>query len=802
MRWLLNPLVSPEECVNKTLLVIAMALASQAVLAQTSGVVRDAQGQPIPGAVVEVVGSNLSISANEQGEFVLPSLSSKPVELHVKAPQFMHKTFHLDAEDQSLELVLNRTVMDVINVIGLPWHASNMESAQPVNVLSGEKLRDRQAATLGDTLKYEVGVHSSYYGPVSSSPIIRGLEGPRVLITQNGLDAGDASRVGPDHAVAAEATTARQIEILRGPATLFYGSGAIGGVVNVVDDRVPQSTDTIGEWRVQHDDVANDKLASGSVTTGVGNIAVHVDGFWRESDNYKIPGAAEVDHDDHDEEHDHADEGSQRLDNSATEAKGLNLGASYLLDSGFIGLSVGRLERTYGIPGHSHAGEHDGEDEEVFADLEQDRVQLLSELTLDNEFFSAMNTRLGYTEYSHSEIEGGAAITTFNNRTREARVDLFHHPLADWRGAFSVHYKHSDFEAIGEEAFTPPSNTSTFALALMEERHFGDVLIQLGARVEQVKITADNLMVNLGHHEDHDHDEHAEELSVFSVEHTSNPFSASAGAVWDFTPGYNLGLSLTHAQRTPSAAELLSFGPHIGSGMFEVGALLTVHQEDENEFHFDLARIDVELEKSNNLDISLRKVDGDFGFIVNAFYNAIDNYYYLAETGLTQESGHDHEGEDEHDHGSELPVFVYQASDANLYGFEGQFIWQLSDPLKITLTTDYTRARLDSGGDLPRIPPMRVGGIVNYERGDYSIEFSALHHFKQNKIAPMETTTDGYTLLDLQFNYHLDKIIPGVTFYVQGKNLTNEYARVHSSFLKDKAPLPARSIAVGFSGRF
>src|SRR5690606_37112078 len=266
-------------------------------LAQTSGVVRDAQGRAISGAVIEVVGSNLSISANENGEFVLPQLSSKHIELHVKAPHYMHRTFDLDADDPSLELVLNRTVMDVINVIGLPWHASNMESAQPVNVLSGEQLRDRQAATLGDTLKYEVGVHSSYYGPVSSSPIIRGLEGPRVLITQNGLDAGDASRVGPDHAVAAEATTARQIEILRGPATLFYGSGAIGGVVNVVDDRVPQSTDTMGEWRVQHDDVANDKLASGSITTGAGNIAVHLDGFWRESDNYKIPGAAEVEHD-------------------------------------------------------------------------------------------------------------------------------------------------------------------------------------------------------------------------------------------------------------------------------------------------------------------------------------------------------------------------------------------------------------------------------------------------------------------------------------------------------------------------
>src|SRR5690606_11030008 len=175
------------------------------------------------------------------------------------------------------ELILNPTVMEVISVIGLPWHASNMESAQPVNVLSGERLRDRQAVTLGDTLNFEVGVHSSYYGPVASSPIIRGLEGPRVLVTQNGLDVGDASRVGPDHAVATEASTARQIEILRGPATLFYGNGAIGGMVNIVDDRVPQSNDTEGEWRLQSSSVASDHLASGSITTGAGDIAVHAD---------------------------------------------------------------------------------------------------------------------------------------------------------------------------------------------------------------------------------------------------------------------------------------------------------------------------------------------------------------------------------------------------------------------------------------------------------------------------------------------------------------------------------------------
>jgi iron complex outermembrane receptor protein len=787
-------MLNTKKKMRKSLLCLAIVTTSHAALAQVQGVVRDEQGQPISNATLDVVGSNLQIHTNTRGEFSLSVQTGKEVELHVKAPTFMHKTFHLAQGDKPAELVLSSTAMEVVNVIGLPWHASNMESAQPVTVLGGEQLRDRQASTLGETLKNEVGVHSSYYGPVASSPIIRGLEGPRVLITQNGLDAGDASRVGPDHAVATEASTARQIEILRGPATLFYGSGAIGGVVNIVDDRVPQGTDTYGEWRLEHDSVANGKLVSASGNTGVGNVGLHVDGFWREADDYKIPGAAEADHDEGHAEH--SDNG--RLANSASEAKGFNLGTSAILDSGFVGVSYGHLERQYGIPGHGHAGET----VDVYADLKQDRVQLLSELSLDDEWFSALNTRFGFTDYEHSEIENGAVGTTFNNESQEARLDLFHHPIADWRGALSLHYKHTDFSAIGEEAFTPPSTTSTIALALMEERHFGDVLVQLGARIEQVKISADNMQVDLNehHHEDGEHER--EYLNVYSIDQESTPFSASAGLVWDFTPGYNIAFSYTHAERSPSAAELFSFGPHIGSGLYEVGALLQVVEDEPGEFHFDLARADIKQETSNNIDLSLRKFEGDFGFILNAFYNNIDNYYYLADTGMTRESKHDHaeeHGEGEHGHSDELPVFIYQARDANLYGFEGEIIWQLAAPFKLSLTNDYIRAQLDEGGDLPRIPPLRVGARGEYEIGNWRAELSGQHYFEQDQTAAFETSTDGYTLIDAQVSYQLSE---DLKIYLKGHNLTDEYARVHASFLKDKAPLPARSFALGISGNF
>ncbi|WP_245573306.1 TonB-dependent receptor [Marinimicrobium agarilyticum] len=686
----------------------------------------------------------------------------------------------------------NPAKLEVIEVVALPWHASTLESAQPVSVLDGEALARRQSSTLGETLSKEVGVHTNYFGPVASSPIIRGLSGPRVLITQNGLDAGDASRVGPDHLVTTEASTAEHIEVLRGPSTLFYGSGAIGGVVNIVDGRVPQDTVPTGQWHVKHNDVADEDLVSGSVTGGTGQWAGHIDGFWRESNDYRIPVPAEA-HDDHE----HADEVNEeeahdesRLDNSAYRAKGANLGASYLLDNGFVGLSVGRLERTYGIPGHSH-----GEEAlDVYADLEQDRVQVHSELSFDHDWFSALNTRLGYTDYHHAEVENGEALTTFANESYEVRAELFHQPLADGRGAWSFQYKHQDFEAVGAEAFTPPSVTESLALAWMEERHFGPVLLQLGARMEHVDVEADRLTLPM------EDDESL--LAVYSVAQTFEPFSVSAGAVWDFTPGYNLGVSISRAQRAPSSAELYSFGPHIGTSSYEVGALYELHSESDGHFHVEVSPAEVELETSNNLDISLRKFNGDFGFTLNAFYNQMDDYYYLAATGLEAESDHDHE----HDHAEEesegLPVYYYTAQDATFYGLEGQLSWQLSAPWQMVLTSDYTRAELEGDTPLPRIPPLRVGLELNYERDGWRASVGGQRYFEQDRVAELETVTPGYTLVDAELGYDWTLSRQTLTFYVQGRNLTDEEARPHTSFIKDQAPLPARSFAVGVRSQF
>ncbi|WP_040515463.1 TonB-dependent receptor, partial [Paraglaciecola polaris] len=576
------------------------------VLAQTiEGTVVNNNGRAVAGATIEVEGVGAETTTDKAGRFVFSNLSVGKQELHISSSGFAHLHQDISVPEQGvkqIEFTLQRSPIEVIDVYATPIHMSVMESASPVSVLSGETLRRQQASTLGDSLEKLPGVQSNFHGGVASTPIIRGLSGPRVLISQNGLDVSDVSRVGPDHSVASEASTAQQIEVLRGPATLFYGSGAVGGVVNVVDGRVPTDNTTRGEWLLETSSVDDKKLGSFNLTTGYESFGFYADGYWRESNDYDVPVAPDADSD---EPQEHV------VKNSSEKSDGVTLGASYLFDSGYVGLAIEQFNREYGIPGHSHGG-GEGEEENVYADLEQTRIQLLGELNLDNPWINKINLRVGFTDYEHAEIEEGAVGTLFENETHEIKLDFIHNPIADWNGGISFHYKNSDVAAQGEEAFTPPSEAQTIALAIMEERHFGDVLLQFGARIERVTIDANNVLLPMldahGHDEaeevvddhdhDHDHEEEASVTRVFELDHEFTPVSLSAGLVWDFTPGYNLGLSISRSERAPSAAELLSFGAHIGTGTYEVGALFALHDDGSS---IGLTTKNIDLETANNI---------------------------------------------------------------------------------------------------------------------------------------------------------------------------------------------------------
>lgn len=804
---------------------LAVAVAFATVSAQAlEGKVVDDLGNPIAGAKVKIAATKKGVFTDKQGFF---EVADDADELHITAPGYSHSIVHLhELEENDLTIKLSPSVIEQIDVVGLPIHASVIESALPVAVLSGEDLRRQQAATLGDSLEKQPGVNTNFHGNVASTPVIRGLSGPRVLITQNSLDVSDVSRVGPDHAVASEVSTASQVEVLRGPATLFYGSGAIGGVVNVVDQRVPTDSKTRGEFLLSHDTVNSQNLVSLNATSGTQSLAFYADGFWRESDDYETPVIPEQEVADHDELHEEDHEGEHEdehsadkiVANSAEESSGFTLGTSYLFDNGFIGVAAERLDREYGIPGHSHGHEEDEQgDLRIYAELEQERFQLQSELLMDSPWLRAINTRAAYTDYTHAEIEEGEVGTLFSNETSELRLDVFHQEFKHWKGGVNFHYKRSEVAAEGSEAFTPPSTSETLAVAIMEEKHMGDVLVQFGARAERVTIRADKALLPAlevhGHGEEveedaQDHEADAAELTrVFAVDEAFTPVSISLGGVWDFAEGYNLGIALSHAQRGPSASELLSFGPHIGTGTFEIGAIFGLHEE-EGENHFDLTENDITLEKSNNMDFTFRKHEGDVGIILNAFFNKVDDYYYQNDTGLyapnSDTHGHDEDAEveEEDEHESELPIYLFTHEDAEFYGLEAQFIWKLSDRWESTVFSDFVHAELSDGRYLPRTPPLRFGIDIDYNTERLSANLSWTHYAEQDKVAFRESSTDRYDMLGASISYRLPYEPLNLSLFAKIENLTDVEARVHSSFIKDLAPRPGRNFSLGIRGSF
>ena len=787
---------------------ILSVLCTQSALAATiTGKVINDKNQPIENASIHVHGKNQTIKSNELGEFSIEIDANS--QLHISKDNYVDSRITVTESSNNVTVSLLPTSVETVVVYASALHKSSLEMISPVSVLSGDELRNKSKPTLGETLKGLPGVNASYFGPVSSSPIIRGLDGPRVKITQNGLDASDASRIGPDHATSSDSLAAEQIEVLRGPSTLLYGSGAIGGVVNVVDNRIPTSNldDLTGAAEYSHDTVSNSNTVAAKLETGNDGFNFHFDGTKRSGDDYETPTFTVTD-----EDGDVETENS--VENTFIDSETLNFGTSYVGEHLTVGFSYGSIETDYGIPGHEHHHEHDheGETEEehaehegeeegeeaVFAQLEQDRWQGLVSYALHNNWIETINLRIGYTDYSHSEIEDGEIGTTFTNKTTEARLNV-EHKFADWHGMLGYHYSDSDYDAIGDEAFTPASITTSNALYVLEERVFGDVTLELGARIEDYKIESN--ISSAEHHHDHDEEveeleeEHEEEIIAYSESFTN--VSASAGAIWQYTPGQSLALSLSHSERAPLSAELLSNGLHIATGTYELG--LGYHIED-NEAHFEPE--DIKQEKSTNLDLSFRRFSGDFGYTVNFFYNDIKNFYFQENTGLVYD---EEEGLESAvgAHDDAVAVYQFKSKDAELYGFEFDAHYQITPNTMVKVFGDSTRAKLKSDeGNLPRIPANKLGSELQYDLGNLQLTLTGTHYFDQNDITAFESQTDGYTLFDAQANYQLGLGAVDAQFYINVDNLTDELGFVHTSFIKDKAPLPGRNIRLGVRGYF
>jgi iron complex outermembrane receptor protein len=439
----------------------------------------------------------------------------------------------------------------------------------PAKVLAGDELRSKLGSSLGDTLSNELGVSASAFGAGASRPIIRGLEGNRVKVLENGMSVSDLSGLSNDHAVSGEAATARQIEILRGPAALLYGSGAIGGLVNVVNERIPNEhhEKPTGVVETRYSSVDHGRAVSFSGDASSGKVALHVDGSGRDSSDYHVPGAPDGD----------------TLANSALRQHTLGAGASYIGERGFVGASVSSLKKHYGIPG--------GEGAQI--DLDQTRYDIDGELQQPMAGFEKLRFKAGYSDYGHVELNAeGGPETLFSNRSLETRLELAHKPLNGWEGSFGVQTEHTRFSGLsadsGEAATVPVTVSDTHAAFLVEQRQFGKARINAGVRLESVK----------------------REPEGAAPRRSFDLLSYSAGAVWPVAKDYTVGVTASVAQRAPGTDELYSGGPH------------------ESTLTYDIGNPNFKKETSRNLELSFRKVNGLVRWQANLFENRVRDFIY------------------------------------------------------------------------------------------------------------------------------------------------------------------------------
>lgn len=621
---------------------------------------------------------------------------------------------------------------------------------QPATVLRGDNLRRNQTTNLGDTLDTQVGVQSSSFAAGAGRPIIRGLDGARVQVLNNGLGVFDVSTVSPDHQVTADPFSAQQIEILRGPATILYG-GAVGGVVNVVSDRIParRVNGLTGNAEALGQTVNNEIAGRARVDGGTGPFVFALDGFIRNTGDYSIPGPVV--------QGDPAF-GSGTLPNSFTRSRSGSGGLSYVGERGHVGAAATTLSSSYGLPGPEFS----------HIDLNNNRYDFVG--ALDDPLPGLRNARLKfvYNDYRHNEVEqSGEVATTFKNTAYESRLETRHNPIAGFDGVVGAQYVYRNFSAIGEESFIQPVNTQGTGVFLLEQYNFNERWrLDAGARVDFVQYRPNG--------------DSSIEARNFS------PFSLSAGLLWKFKDGYNAALNLARAQRAPAIEELYPDGPHAATSTFDVG--------DSN----------LRTETANNIDLTFRKIAGDWQWSATAYYTYFQDYVFgsfVAGPG-GQPVRVDADGTPD-PNGAFLLQQFNQASSAEFRGLEGQVSYRILRPLVLRVFGDYTRATINDVGNAQRIGPGRLGGDATFQQGPWGAYLLVLGAFRQDQTAPLETQTPGYVRVDAEVSYTLAATPVGrLTLYLQGRNLLDQDIRVASSYTKAFAPLPGRSALLGARGQF
>ncbi len=670
-------------------------------------------------------------------------------------------------------------IKDEIVVTASPLELTVDETIIGTSVVNKEELARNFQNTVAETIAREPGVSTTYFGAAASRPIIRGLGDDRIRVLDNGIGAIDASVTSPDHAVSIDPAAADQVEIVRGTSMLLYGSSAAGGVVNVISGRIPTEvpedgfdvTGTIGLTTVDDGFDGSGAFDVKIGEFGGGAIVLHGDGFYREAEDYDIPGfaesarlrALEEAEEEEGEEHEEEEEAFGTAENTFFETYGASGGMSWIGENGFFGVSGTLIDSEYGIPGgHGHEEgeeeEEEGEEEESpFIELKQRRIDFAGEYRFDG-WLEKAKLRVGYADYEHAEFEAPGEIgTVFANKGWEGRLELVNREKdflgGKLRGAQGVQLRFSEFSAIGEEAFVPPSDTSQYGFFALKEYSNGPWRIDLGGRYEHTK----------------------QENTAAGVSRNFDGFSVSGGVGYQATEEVFFGVHGFRTERAPSSTALFADGPHLATDAFEVGDA------------------DLDEEVGAGVEGTIRYTTDRLRLSINGFYTSYQDFIILEETGAEEDG---------------LPVFMFIQDDVDFRGFEAEAQAELfrtgSLDFHGDIGVDYVRATRDGGvdEDLPRIPPLSAvfGLEARHEYGDLRFEVEVVAD--QDDVATFELPTDGYELINLYATIRPMGADSPFAVQLSATNLSDEEARVHTSFLKDVTPLRGRNFRVALTADF
>ncbi|HEX8420385.1 MAG TPA: TonB-dependent receptor [Sphingomonas sp.] len=660
---------------------------------------------------------------------------------------------------------------------------SERDVLQGTSVISGAELTRNLRPTIGETLARQPGVSATSFGPSASRPILRGFQGERIRVLTDGIGSIDVSNTSVDHAVIIDPLLAERIEVLRGPSALLFGSSAVGGVVNVIDTRIPR---TVPENGYRLNGIANFGSAATERSGGAaGDVAVgehlvlHADGSYLKSDDlrtgkgYLLSPAARaaalsqvgLPQPDTDEPIDFAASAAlrNRLPNSAAETWTAGAGASIITDTGNLGVSYSHYDSLYGVP-IRFATAVGQEQEAPRLSVVQNRFDLRGEVKTGGGFLDRIRIRAGQASYRHFELEeDGSVGTAFYNKGLEGRLELVQAKRGGWQGASGVQFFNRIFNVVGDEAFLPKNETNQTGFFTLQQYSSGAFRAEGGLRYEATDLAARTL---------------PDDARFFRGSRQFDAVSGSLGASYGVTDAVRLGVNLSHTERAPSGEELFANGAHAGTQAYELGSP------------------DFKLEKSWGIEATAHVHGDGFSLDASAYYNRFTNYISENQVdvavcqGAAAPSGRE----------VDLPCFQYQQQDATYYGFEADASVRLAQIGGYTINADvlgdYVRATIVDQGPIPRIPPARALGGIEAQGDAANARVEVEHVFPQNRIAPFETRTDDYTMVNASIGFSPFGQDSKTSLLLSANNIFDVVARRHASFLKDFAPLAGRDIRV------